>query len=266
MTAYDRPIPIREHAPTSGNYHDIAFDARDPRYAEVLVDVRDHGLAGENFYARTDGQNAPYRQAISGAVPELWCRRSIVAMLIEVNERLAEYGAEVYLWDAYRPVSCQQALWDFFWARFRKSMPGADEATLVEHVRRYVSDPRRFNQDNPRTWPAHSTGAAIDLTLRNKGTGELLDMGTHFDDMSAKSHSDYFERLLRHGQIAEDDGRLRNRRLLHWCMQEQGFTNYSYECWHFDYGNQMYVMMRNYLGQDHAHAAWYGYVSVPCRA
>jgi len=50
-------------------------------------------------------------------------------------------------------------------------------------------------------------------------------------------------------------------------MQAQGFINYSYECWHFDYGNQMYVMMRNYLGRDPApdpaRAAWYGYVPVP---
>jgi hypothetical protein len=46
-------------------------------------------------------------------------------------------------------------------------------------------------------------------------------------------------------------------------MQEQGFTNYSYECWHFDYGNQMYVMMRDYLDGDETGAAWYGYVPAP---
>ncbi len=83
--------------------------------------------------------------------------------------------------------------------------------------------------------------------------------------MSALSHSDHFERLRARGRIGEDDPRLCNRRLLHWAMQDQGFTNYSYECWHFDYGNQMYVMMRNYLGPDHIAAAWYGYVPVPER-
>lgn len=230
------------------------------------MDARDHGLAGENYYARTDGQNAPYRRAISGAVHALWCRRSIVAMLLEVNKRLAGYGAEVYLWDAYRPVACQQALWDFFWTRFRCLMPQADDAMLAEHVRRYVSDPRRFDPDDPRTWSAHATGAAIDLTLRDKTTHALLDMGTHFDDMSATSHSDYFERLLHDGRIAPDDHRLRNRRLLHWCMQEQGFINYSYECWHFDYGDQMYVMMRNYRARDFRRPAWYGYISAPSRS
>ena len=266
MTAYERPIPIREQAPTSGHYHDIPFDADDPRYAEGLVDARDHGLAGENYYARTDGLNAPYREAMSGAVHALWCRQSIIAMLTAVNARLAEHGAELYLWDAYRPVACQQALWDFFWARFRRSMPQADDATLATRVRRYVSDPRRFHPDDPRTWPAHATGAALDLTLRDKNTHALLDMGTHFDDMSATSHSDHFERLLRHSRIAPDDHRLRNRRLLHWCMEEQGFINYSYEYWHFDFGDQMYVMMQNYLGRDAPRAAWYGYASAPSRS
>lgn len=38
-------------------------------------------------------------------------------------------------------------------------------------------------------------------------------------------------------------------------------THYGYQCWHFDYGDQMYVMMRNYLGRGAVRAAWYGYVS-----
>lgn len=263
MSAYDRPIPIHQHAPTAGNYKDIPIDAHDPRYTEALVDARAFDVAGENYYARTDGRNMPYREAIEGAVPELWCRQSIATMLVKVNERLAEYGAEVYLWDAYRPVACQQALWDFFWERFRSKPPPTDDATLAERVRHYVSDPRFFDPNDPRTWPAHATGAALDLTLRDRTSGELLDMGTHFDDMSTASHSDHFERLLHGGRIGQDDDRLRNRRLLHWAMQEQGFTNYSYECWHFDYGNQMYAMMQDYLSRDDACRAWYGYIPVP---
>ena len=41
------------------------------------------------------------------------------------------------------------------------------------------------------------------------------------------------------------------------------FTNYSYECWHFDYGNQMYAMMLKFLGRDREQATWYGYVPAP---
>jgi D-alanyl-D-alanine dipeptidase len=263
MAAYDQPIPMHRRAPTAGNYQDIPIHDHDSRFGEALVDARSFGIAGENYYDRTDGQNTPYDEVVPGAVCELWCRQSIAAMLVAVNDRLADYGAELYVWDAYRPITCQQALWDFYWRRFSRETPHADDAALAAHVCHYVSDPRGFDPDDPHTWPAHATGAALDLTLRDRRTGDLLDMGTHFDDMSTASHSDYFERLLHAGRIAADDARLRNRRLLHWAMKAQGFTNYSFECWHFDYGNQMYVMMLAFLGRDHGEAAWYGYVQAP---
>jgi hypothetical protein len=73
MTGYGRPIPIYKHAPTAGNYQGIPIDAHDPRYAEALVDARSFGLAGENYCARTDGQNTHYDAMVTGAVRELWC-------------------------------------------------------------------------------------------------------------------------------------------------------------------------------------------------
>jgi D-alanyl-D-alanine dipeptidase len=153
---------------------------------------RAFGLAGENYYARSDGRNTPYDAVVTGAVRKLWSRQSIVAMLLEVNERLAAYDAEVYLLDAYRPVACQQALWDFYWRRF------ARRALTMQR------SPSMFATTYPThdlsIRPAHATGAALDLTLRARKTGELLDMGTHFDDMSTASHSEYFERLLHAGR------------------------------------------------------------------
>jgi zinc D-Ala-D-Ala dipeptidase len=183
-------------------------------------------------------------------------------MLRNVNERLAAYDVELFLYDAYRPITCQHGLWDFFVKKFHADS-STTNTTVIERVQEYVSDPRLFDSEDPRTWPAHVTGAAIDLTLRDLRTKRLLDMGTHFDDMSQPSHSDYFERLLRDGHIAHDDIRLRNRRLLHWAMAEQGFTNYSYEYWHFDFGDQMHIMTLKHLQRGIACAAWYGYVPPP---
>jgi zinc D-Ala-D-Ala dipeptidase len=262
MITLDRPIPIVEQAPTSSDYHDVPINVQDARCQEALVDARRSGLAGENYYSRTDGQNAPYYMAISGAVRELWCRDTIVKMLTKVNELLAAYGAELFLWDAYRPIACQRGLWDFFERRVRSAMPHVDEVEVARWVEQYVSNPRFFDLDNPKTWPAHTTGAAIDLTLRDLRSGKLLDMGSHFDEMSPASHSDFFERLLNLGEIGSDDVRLVNRRLLYWAMRDQGFTNYSYEFWHFDYGNQMYIMTLRHFGID-ARAAWYGYIALP---
>jgi D-alanyl-D-alanine dipeptidase len=92
------------------------------------------------------------------------------------------------LLDAYRPVACQQALRNFYWRRFGKDTARADDAALAEHVSHYLSDPRFSDPKHPRTRPAHATGAALDLTLRATKTGELLNMGTRFDDMSTASH------------------------------------------------------------------------------
>ena len=263
MSAYEIPIPVHEHAPNSGNYRDIPIDAGDPRHGEPLVEARAFGIAGESYYARTDGENAPYGKAVPGSMSRLWCRQSIASMLARANEALAPYGAEIFLWDGYRTLACQRSLWDFFWARFREASPGDGDEEIAEQVRRYVSDPRFFEPGDPHTWPAHATGAALDLTLRDTRSGTLLDMGTHFDDMTPVSHSGYFERLFQQGAIGADDARLRNRRLLHWAMREQGFTNYAHEFWHFDFGNQMYVMMRDHAGEGGPAAAWYGYVPAP---
>jgi zinc D-Ala-D-Ala dipeptidase len=264
MTDFARPIPMLDNAATAGDYHDIPIDRQDPRFGEPLVDVRDCGLAGENYYARTDGGNLPYRQPVGGAIRELWCRRTIVTMLRNVNERLAERGLELLVWDAYRPIACQRGLWEFFSARFRGEMAQADDEQISTKVRRYVSDPRRFDEKDPTTWPVHATGGAVDVTLRDAKTGDLVDMGAHLDDMSAVSHTAHFERLFKERAIAGTDIRLRNRRVLYWAMREEGFTNYTYEFWHFDYGDQMYVKSLRQLGR-HANAAWYGYVRPPGR-
>jgi D-alanyl-D-alanine dipeptidase len=262
MIGFDRPIPIAKRAPTAADYHDVPVDSEDPRYREALVNAREWGLAGENYYSRTDGRNPPYRKAIDGAIRGLWCRQTIVTMLVKVNERLAEHGVELFLWDAYRPIACQRALWEFFRERARREMPEVDENKRSEHARRYVSDPTLFDPADPRTWPVHTTGGAIDLTLRNARTRELLDMGAAFDEMRETSHTAHFEQLLKSGAIGRDDHRLRNRRMLYWAMLEQGFTNYTYEYWHFDFGDQMYVMERKRSGRCAA-AAWYGYAPPP---
>jgi zinc D-Ala-D-Ala dipeptidase len=263
MIPYDFPIPIVDNAPTAANYHDVPIDFRDTRYGEPLVDARVCGIAGENYYSRSDGQNPPYRQAIKGAICELWCRQSILAKLAGANELLSSYGAELFLWDAYRPIACQRGLWDFFFTQFRAEMPNSTDREVVEKVRQYVSDPTSFDAQNPATWPVHTTGAAVDLTLRDIRTKKLLDMGAGFDEMSSISHSDHFERLLRHGRIGEADARLRNRRLLHWAMKQQGFTNYFYEFWHFDYGDQMYIMTLARLQGSQPTSAWYGFIAPP---
>ena len=124
----------------------------------------------------------------------------------------------------------------------------------------------RFNENDPRTWPAHTNGAAVDLTLRDSVTRQLLDMGANFEDDSdsAASAGDYFERELTDGRIDENDVRLQNRRLLNWAMTREGLLNETAKVfWHYDWGNQIYVRASRAFLPDPPKAAWYGYIESP---
>jgi D-alanyl-D-alanine dipeptidase len=187
----------------------------------------------------------------------------VAERLIRVNARLRPFDAEIFVVDAYRPIRCQAGLWEFFWAQARREMPEATREEQENYVRNFVSDPTRFAREDSRTWPVHSSGGAVDVILRRADTRETLDLGARFDEMSPDSYSDALERKLAAGEIAADDPRLLNRRLLHWAMAEEGFVNYPFEFWHFDYGDQMYVLHARLLGLPAPDAAWYGYVDPP---
>jgi len=261
------PVPRTCCKVDAGSYGGVAVDEAHPLFVEPLVNLSAYGLAGENYYARTDGANAPYHRAIAGHINSLWARRSVAEKLVRVNRRLQGWGFHLFIWDAYRPPACQQGLWDFWWERARYEQPDADNAAIRARVLKFVSDPTRFDQHDSTSIPTHATGAAIDLTLQHRETGALVEMGAGFDEMSERAASDYYERALETGEVVPDDPRLLHRRLLHWAMRAEGFVNYPPEFWHFDWGNQMYV--RNLaagseaLGGDAPRAAWYGYACPP---
>jgi len=65
---------------------------------------------------------------------------------------------------------------------------------------------------------------AVDLTLVDLVTGTEVPMGTAFDNFTAAAHT------------ANATGRVRRyRQILVRTMEEEGFTNYDQEWWHFSY-------------------------------
>lgn len=261
-----QPIPFFTEVPVSRPYKTLPVDLHDPRSTEPLVNIAAYGIAGESYYARRDGRNAPYNQPLAGALDVVLCREGVARRLADINQALAPLGLELFVWDAYRPITCQQGIWDYMSHKVTAEHPGIDAATHDRLVGRYVSDPRRFKANDPLTWTPHSTGGAVDLTLRHADTQKLADMGTHFDDLSDLSHRDHFEHALAEGLVAPDDVRLINRRILHNAMVGAGFASHPYEYWHFDWGNQLYLRHLEYqpasAGKIPPHA-WYGYAPYP---
>ena len=188
-----------------------------------------------------------YLRGIKGAVEKMYTREAVILRLQTVAERLP-FGLALLIWDARRPVGCQEGLFESFKTQLEKNHPDWDGERLLGETQRYVSLP----SVNPNRPSPHNTGGAVDLTLAD-GNGQPLPMGTDFDDFSPRAGTLFFEgnaAVLSPEEFLARD----NRRRLFWLMKEAGFTNYPEEWWHFDYGNQFW-------GKQTGEIAIYGPIS-----
>jgi D-alanyl-D-alanine dipeptidase len=213
---------------------------------DPLVEARERGIAGENFYA--SDKNPPYWRRIDGATDRLLLRQGVAEKLARVNQGAASAGLELYLFDAWRPRAVQVYFHDVWMPQElkRRGSKLEGEALLAE-VERYWAAP----SDNALSPAPHATGGAVDLTLRWKG-GETLWMGSLFDDVTALAHRDRFEHLSPECFSFSDEEARANRRLLHWLMIEEGFAGHPDEWWHFSWGDQLWAALTG------APAAHYG--------
>jgi D-alanyl-D-alanine dipeptidase len=220
-------------------------------FAQPVVEARALGLAGENFYA--GDRNPPYWRRADGATERLWLRAAVADRLVRVNVRAGQAGLELFLFDAWRPRSVQAYFHDVWMpAEIRRRDPSLSGVALLRQVERYWSAPTG-DADSPAP---HAAAAAVDLTLRWKG-GQMLWMGSLFDDVTALAHRDRFETPEADSLCFSDLEARANRRLLHWLMIEEGFAGHPDEWWHFSWGDQMWAALKG------APAAHYGLADVP---
>ncbi|MCF4166849.1 D-alanyl-D-alanine dipeptidase [Zavarzinia compransoris] len=106
-------------------------------------------------------------------------------------------GLDLLVFDGFRPTEAQWALWH--------ALPDPT----------FIAD--------PRIGSTHGRGVAVDLTLCTP-TGEPLDMGTGFDEMTELSY---------HAAPVPAEAR-RNRLLLIGVMVEAGFVHNIHEWWHYN--------------------------------
>lgn len=229
----------------------IALASDHALFGEAVVEARQAGLAGENFYAGT--RNPPYWRRVDGATDKLWLRQSVADKLARIDARLATAGLELFLFDAWRPRAVQAYFHDVWMPQELKWRdPSLQGAALTEEVERYWAAPT----DNPDSPAPHATAAAVDLTLRWKN-GDALWTGSLFDDVTALAHRDRFENLDAENFSFSDQEARANRRLLHWLMAEEGFAGHPDEWWHFSWGDQMWAALTG------AASAHYGDAAIP---
>jgi CubicO group peptidase (beta-lactamase class C family)/D-alanyl-D-alanine dipeptidase len=164
----------------------------------VEVNAFDASIKLDIRYATTNNflSTAFYRSA------RAFLQRPAAEALVRVHGKLAKRGYGLLIYDAYRPWSVTKMFW---------------EAT-PEKDRIFVANPAQGSR--------HNRGCAVDLTLYERATGKAVKMVGGYDEMSDRSYPDY----LGGSSLARW-----HRELLRQAMEEEGFSVYEAEWWHFDY-------------------------------
>lgn len=159
------------------------------RVVDIIPDIRldIRYAAAENFTGEVIYESA-----------EAYLRRGTAEKLAKAQEELEELGYSLTVWDAWRPVAAQFALW--------RACPDA----------RYVADP--FNG-----FSGHCRGNTVDITITTLD-GESVELPSGFDDFSALADRDYTD---------VSEAAAANARLLEDVMTRAGFAGYSAEWWHY---------------------------------
>ena len=156
---------------------------------EYVLDLRyntDNNFLGRNVYA-------PH------GITRCYLHRDAAARLTAAARDLHAKGFRIVLWDCYRPLSVQRAMW--------RIMPNE----------RYVANPAKGSN--------HNRGIAVDCSLA-RADGRELPMPTPFDDFS--------ERAAVNARCSSDAAeRCRNRDLLRGAMERAGLEPYPSEWWHY---------------------------------
>jgi D-alanyl-D-alanine dipeptidase len=170
-----------------------------------------------------------HRMGLPGAGPGCWLRDGVAGRLVRVARDLGD-GLALLVWDGWRALETQGALYEGYLAELTLAHPGWPQERILAEAARYVTPP---HQDR-RSPPPHVTGGAVDLTLADT-EGRPLDLGTPFDAFVPEAGTRALE---------EAPGPARDlRRTLFWAMAGEGFTSYAEEWWHFDHGDQFWGLI-----------------------
>jgi D-alanyl-D-alanine dipeptidase len=129
-------------------------------------------------------------------------QRPAAEALVRVNQSLRKQGYGLVIFDGYRPWAVTKVFWD---------------ATPADK-KIFVADPSKGSR--------HNRGCAVDLSMFNLKTGEIVRMPSEYDEMTERAHIDY-------ACASTEAKRLRD--LLRTSMEAEGFAVYEPEWWHYDY-------------------------------
>ncbi len=134
--------------------------------------------------------------------PKAFLQRPAAEALLRVHQKLREHGYGLLIHDAYRPWYVTKMFYD----------------ATPEDKKIFVA--------NPANGSRHNRGCAVDLTLYDLQTGEVIEMPGGYDEMTDRSFPDY---------VGGTSLQRWHRDLLREAFESEGYRVYQHEWWHFDY-------------------------------
>ena len=129
-------------------------------------------------------------------------QRPAAEALAKVQKKIQEQGYGLIIYDAYRPWYVTKMFWD----------------ATPEKFHGFVADPSKGSR--------HNRGCAVDLGLYHLNTGKVAEMVSGYDEMTDRAFPDYLGGSSRERW---------HRALLRKTMEEENFTVYEEEWWHYDF-------------------------------
>lgn len=124
--------------------------------------------------------------------------------LVKVHQKLKKQGLGLVIFDGYRPWSITKLFWE----------------VTSEDKRKFVANPAKGSK--------HNRGCAVDLSVFDLKTGQLIDMPSGYDEFTERASPDY---------AGGTEKERENRDMLRRLMEGAGFTVNPNEWWHFDFKN-----------------------------
>ncbi|MEH1828401.1 MAG: M15 family metallopeptidase [Nostoc sp.] len=187
-----------------------------------------------------------------------YLRQSVIESLLQAQNYLniLHPNWHIQIFDAYRPIAVQQFMVDYSFAQAVQDR-GLTEVELSPNQRQEVwqavYEIWAVPSLDEKTPPPHSTGAAVDVTLVDDA-GQIVNMGSPIDEMSERSHPDYYA----NSDNSEAQKYHAHRQLLRDVMLKAGFQRNPREWWHFSVGDQMWAWLNNQSNPANPVAARYG--------
>ena len=191
-----KPVEELREAALAASPPDETGDFRDSDLVELTS--LDPSIRLDIRYATTNN----FMSAVFYDEPRAFMQRPAAEAVARVHQQLKEKGYGLLIYDAYRPWYVTKMFWD--------ATPEAQKVFVA----------------NPANGSRHNRGCAVDLTLFDLATGEVIDMPGGYDEFSERSYPGY---------IGGTSRQRWHRELLREAMESEGFEVYAAEWWHFDY-------------------------------